>query len=187
MKPVVSTTLPPEDDLDALLGAFFRSEMPDPWPTFQPPLSREQVVALPARRAAAWNWPLFMKGVFRSGPRSSGEEEAPRGLSSSPPGVGSLRPPLRKSRLALAASVALLIAASLVLPGRLTAPGDSGPSVGSDASADPSFLRPMVAPSPDAGSGPIPDKLKATPYLQQDGDRTGYGIRFTPERAPTNK
>src|SRR5215218_9643248 len=36
----MSKTLPPEQDVDQLLGAFFKSEIPDPWPAFEPPVRR---------------------------------------------------------------------------------------------------------------------------------------------------
>src|SRR5262249_8812002 len=59
----------PGDEFDALLRAYFRAEMPDPWPSFEAPL-RKTVVPFrkPARRF-----------------------------------------PLMRSRLAVAASVALLV------------------------------------------------------------------------------
>jgi hypothetical protein len=41
----------PPEDLDALLRAYFRSEMPEPWPTLQPPAD---VVPPPARK----RWPM---------------------------------------------------------------------------------------------------------------------------------
>ena len=37
MKRVENSTVSPGEDIDALLGAFFKGEMPDPWPAFQPP------------------------------------------------------------------------------------------------------------------------------------------------------
>ena len=41
-----------QDDLDNLLGAFFRAEMPHPWPA---PLRRKAVPApVPVRDAGAW-------------------------------------------------------------------------------------------------------------------------------------
>jgi hypothetical protein len=66
---------PPPDDVEVLLRAYFRSEMPDPWPA--PPLVRSIPALAPA-------------GPIRSG---SG-----------------------RSRLALAASVALLVAGTLAVP-----------------------------------------------------------------------
>jgi hypothetical protein len=41
--------VPPGDDLDALLGAFFKKEVPRPWPAFQPPRPKR---VLPFRPAA---------------------------------------------------------------------------------------------------------------------------------------
>jgi len=48
MKRVESPTSPTGDELDALLGAFFKAEMPDPWPAFQPPQQAPRT--LPFRR-----------------------------------------------------------------------------------------------------------------------------------------
>ncbi len=70
----------PSDDLDFLLRAFFRSQMPDPWPGLRLP-------------------------SFRPNPAT--------------PATPSRRPLIR-SRWALAASVALLLAGSLLLPSRFT-------------------------------------------------------------------
>src|SRR5437773_4220640 len=71
---------PPEDDLDGLLRAYFRAEMPDPWPSFEAPAPRNGV--LPFRRP-----------------------QQPRRFN------------LWRSRLALAASILLLIAGALFLLG----------------------------------------------------------------------
>src|SRR6516164_7032775 len=62
----------PEDEIDGLLRAYFRAEMPHPWPTFQAPVPLQE--ARPLRRFS-----------------------------------------LMRSRLALAASVALIILGSLFL------------------------------------------------------------------------
>jgi hypothetical protein len=70
----------PGDDLEELLRAFYRSQMPQPWPS--PRLPR--FCTAPATR-----------------PKSSGRS-------------------LTRSRLVLAASVALLMLGSLCLPGRFT-------------------------------------------------------------------
>jgi hypothetical protein len=70
---------PPEDDLDGLLRAFFKAEMPDPWPSLEAPAPRNGV--LPLRRPKAPRFTLW------------------------------------RSRLALAASILLLIAGALFLIG----------------------------------------------------------------------
>jgi hypothetical protein len=70
---------PPEDDLDGLLRAYFKTEMPDPWPSFEAPAPRNGI--LPLRRPEAPRFNLW------------------------------------RSRLALAASILLLIAAALFLIG----------------------------------------------------------------------
>lgn len=49
MNRVAQRVGPNEEGLDALLGAFFRAEMPSPWPARTPPRPR----TLPFRRAAA--------------------------------------------------------------------------------------------------------------------------------------
>ena len=72
--------LKPSDDLEALLRAFFRSQMPPSWPSPRLPLAS----VMPLRR---------------------------------PPRIGSS---LIRSRWALAASVALLLLSSLLLPSRFT-------------------------------------------------------------------
>src|SRR3954453_16117316 len=83
MNRMVRPPLPSGDDLDGLLRAFYRAQMPSPWPALKaPPQS-------PARRPTP-------------GPRAW---------------------PLLRSRLALAASVALLVLASLLFSGKLADPG----------------------------------------------------------------
>jgi hypothetical protein len=80
----------PGDELDGLLSAYFRAEMPNPWPAVAVPETSEGskapvVLDLPAEPAPQEpSWSLF------------------------------------RSRLALAASVALLIAGSFFLGGRFT-------------------------------------------------------------------
>jgi len=87
----------PSDDLEGLLRAFFRSQLPKPWPS--PRLSLVRVVPL---RHAATN-----------------------------------RRSLMRSRWALAASVALLLLGSLLLPRRFSQDAKpenriSAPTIGSD-------------------------------------------------------
>jgi len=71
------------DDLDGLLRAFFRAEMPHPWPDLEAPA----FTSVPSARLAFW-----------------------RGI--------------KRSHLALAASVALLIGGSLLFNGKLPAVGN---------------------------------------------------------------
>jgi hypothetical protein len=66
------------DDLDGLLRAFYRAEMPHPWPELEPPA----YTTVPSSRLAFW-----------------------RGI--------------KRSHLALAASVALLIGGALLFSGKL--------------------------------------------------------------------
>jgi hypothetical protein len=73
--PLSNGEAPPPDELESLLQAYFRAEMPDPWPA--PPLLRTaEPQATPAHTAGG----------------------------------------VRRSRLALAASVAILLAGTLTVP-----------------------------------------------------------------------
>jgi hypothetical protein len=81
----MNKTLPPEQDVDRLLGAFFEQEMPRPWPAFEPPARRTLPFTPPAPRSR------FVLG----------------------------------SRLALAASVALLLACGWLLSGSFDGPSRS--------------------------------------------------------------
>jgi len=51
MNRVAPSPVPPGEDLDVLLGAFFKGEMPAPWPAFQPPV-RARTLPMPARPPA---------------------------------------------------------------------------------------------------------------------------------------
>jgi hypothetical protein len=87
MSHLVRPPTPPDDDLDGRLRAFYRAEMPDPWPSWQAPASRVTLPARPtSRRKGFWG-----------------------------------------SRLALAASVALLLGGSLFLSGAVPALGTKPP------------------------------------------------------------
>jgi hypothetical protein len=79
------------DGLDRLLRAFFRAELPDPWPAFEAPAD-EPPALLPLRPAG--------------------------------------RASLFRSRLALAASVALLLAGPWMLAGRFGHERHAAPGVG---------------------------------------------------------
>jgi len=46
MKRVVEQPVSPGGNIDALLGAFFKGEMPQPWPAFAPP-QRQATIPLP--------------------------------------------------------------------------------------------------------------------------------------------
>src|SRR3954471_1739881 len=85
--------LPSGDDLDGLLRAFYRAQLPSPWPALKAPPP-------PAARRPA---------------------PGPRGW------------PLLRSRLALAASVALLVLGSLLFSGQLA---DTGKTLGLPVTAD---------------------------------------------------
>jgi hypothetical protein len=47
---------PPEDELDGILRAYFKAEMPDPWPSFEAPAPRN---GLPLRRPQAPRFTLL--------------------------------------------------------------------------------------------------------------------------------
>jgi hypothetical protein len=106
---MTATTTPPQqrpgdgpEDIDRLLGAFFRSEVPKPWPSLSAP------TVTPAR---AWK-----------------------------------RSTLRTGRLALAASVAVLLASGWLLSGRMpSVPVDAG-SLDSGKAGVPHELRPGRTP-----------------------------------------
>src|SRR4051812_9136876 len=83
----MNSPLPPEQDVDQLLRAYFQRQMPDPWPAFEPPARR----TLPFRPAAPRR--RFVLG----------------------------------SKLALAASVALLMVCGWLLSGAFDGP--TGPKV----------------------------------------------------------
>jgi len=83
----MNNTLPPEQDVDQLLRAYFQRQMPSPWPAFEPPARR----TLPFRPAAP-------RRRFALG-----------------------------SKLALAASVALLMACGWLLSGAFDGP--TGPKM----------------------------------------------------------
>jgi hypothetical protein len=58
---------PPEDDLDGLLRAYFRAEMPDPWPAFEVPASRNGVVPMrrpEKRRFTLWRSRLALAAAI---------------------------------------------------------------------------------------------------------------------------
>jgi hypothetical protein len=46
---------PVPTDLDRLLRAFFRAEMPEPWPILKPP-ARPILPSLPSRRGSRWTF-----------------------------------------------------------------------------------------------------------------------------------
>jgi hypothetical protein len=49
----------PHDDLDSLLRAFYRSEMPDPWPVLKPPTETQKPSPAPRRWSlSASRWAL---------------------------------------------------------------------------------------------------------------------------------
>jgi len=54
----VSPSVPPGEDIDDLLGAFFKGEMRAPWPEFKPP-TPARALTFPRRAAPPRRRPLF--------------------------------------------------------------------------------------------------------------------------------
>jgi hypothetical protein len=151
----VAQPVPPNDEaLDALLGAFFKAEMPAEWPAFQPPRPR----VLPFRPAAP---PAKRRGFFLS-------------------------------RVALAASVALLLLAAWLMPrGPLSSTADPTKfRTGAPTAGDKAPPIPEIFPVPDdkdkkASEKGGPDNVKSSLRLEQkDGRGT---IRIDVEELPPGK
>jgi hypothetical protein len=151
----------PGDELDALLTAFFRKEMPANWPAFQPPPSRPEappfLAAPPARSARAERGPS--SGTGRAWPR---------------------RRTLWSSRVALAASVALLLAGAFFAPGLLPGrPAPTGPGNVSISPDDIEATRPSL-PGPTSSPKRSKDGAKFDSssglFLSPDG-RMGIEVK----------
>jgi hypothetical protein len=148
MNRTTSPTLPPGDDVDALLRDFFRKEMPAPRPAFQVP--RERPVA-----------PVL------SFPAPAGP--APRRSS-------------WRSRLALAASIALLIGSSALLPGRLVGPRSESRPIGIVPGTDEGKKDRIYDYVPDKGvieTTPAP-KADSRLHLLEGPEGTGILIEVPP-------
>jgi hypothetical protein len=137
MNRVVPPAGPQGDTLDALLTAFYRKEMPALWPAFQPLASRS--ASAPARQPER---PADREGApglprrFSSGLRSRLSCWA--------------RPALR-SRLALAASLALLVLGAALLPRSLPGTSGGGAGLGIDTKNGEASRAPLL---PGLGSPP---------------------------------
>jgi hypothetical protein len=105
LPPVQPDTAPPDDELDGLLRAYFQAQMPRPWPALVLPQDRNGVL------------PLARPPV------------APSRLPAREAKAGDGRRPLFRSRLALAASVALLILGPLYLSGKFESGGGTSPGI----------------------------------------------------------
>ncbi len=128
MNLVPSPPRQPADDLEGLLRAFYRSQMPQPWPSPQLPRFRPAPTPRPA----------------------------PSGR------------PLSRSRLVLAASVALLLLGSLCLPGRFTQ--DAKPGAGTELTPTADNLERLRMKKEHEN--------KNKPNLQADDDfENGLGLR----------
>jgi hypothetical protein len=101
---------PPPDDVDRILRAFFKAEMPDPWPSAEAPPPR-RLLPFPAARPSK-RWPLmrsrlalaasvallvtgllFLAGAFQGRPVSPVEPVIPMGTAEHPEFNGALKPP----------------------------------------------------------------------------------------------
>jgi hypothetical protein len=155
------------DELDSLLGAFFKGQMPDPWPAFRPPSvehlrsAHRNGVAPPADR------PIRLLPEPRKDKDTRPRPDPPP----APRWSGA------RSRLALAAAVLVFAFAALCLPARFTSPG-SGLSVGGRTEASKEPFGPLFLP-PDSPkpATTAPPKVKSSMSLEQDGEgRTGIKI-----------
>ena len=128
MNVIMPPRVPPDDEIDGLLRAFYRAQVPHPWPALKAP-------AAP--------------------PRTTPVRPAPS------------RPPLWRSRFALAASVALLALSSLFLPGKAPRAPQSParPSIG-PGSAQRNKLPPVA-----------PDNVKSSLWLEQGPDGTKIKVK----------
>jgi len=120
----------PGEELDALLGDFFKSEMPAPWPAFRPSVQQRILPERPDRPAG---WSAF------------------------------------GSRLALAASVGLLVLGTWLLPASVNAPNgkqpDSIPTLDRGSATPGGFIPPGGQPGkltpakkPDKAPGNEPEE-----------------------------
>jgi hypothetical protein len=100
--PVSAGGRQPGDELDNLLRAYFQSEMPDPWPALE--------IGMGSADAEV---PIRLSLLPAADEPSEESEPEPVVRASFPGGS------LSRSRLALAASVALLVSGSLFLSGQL--------------------------------------------------------------------
>jgi hypothetical protein len=180
-----SSTMPPGDDLDQLLGAFFRSEMPDPWPGFQPSLSQTaplKAAPLPGTDPRQEAVRPALDGVLVGPPLPTEEPARSQPLSSVSRSPGSAR--ANWSRLALAVAL-------LVLLGGLWALGGSAvPEQGTPPSfkIQPGRAEPIPIPLPET-SPEVPEKnVKSSISLEQGADgRTGFRIDVREEAPPPER
>jgi hypothetical protein len=131
----------PADDVDGLLRAFFRAEMPRPWPELR----------LPGASASGNGVAVLDGPSTKPGLRSGGSFPRPWATV--------------RSRLALAASVALLMGASLFLAGHFH-------------SNTPEPKLPIGQGSANR-VGPASEKYRMQEGLEQEGDApTKFVIQF---------
>jgi hypothetical protein len=132
----------PPDDIDKWLRAFFKAQMPHPWPSPEAPAPRRVAPPPVARPAPRW--------------------------------------PLMRSRLALAASVALLATGLLFLAGAFQGRmNPAAPPIHMDGSAnrenDP--IHKGTQPLADPHDAQAPPKLKIDESLIQEPDGTKIEVK----------
>ena len=159
--PLASRGPRPPEDLDALLRAFFQAQMPQPWPA--PPPSGT------ALRPAASNGVTL---PFR----------APERPASRPTGPALYKPTrgwsLFRTRLALAASVALLALGAFCLPAAFRDGGAKSvpPAVKHDG-ADSRFRDPDAQPPAPPRVKEDPGNLKVEEFLDQEPAGTTLKVK----------
>jgi hypothetical protein len=148
MKRVVDQSVSPGGDLDALLGAYFKREMPRPWPAFQRPRIGRRTLPLKPKPT-----PRF---VF-------------------------------SSRMALAASVALLLLCGWLLSGKFPGPiaGPGGATLTDPSATHQRPSGPPLLPDTVPDSKPAPGKVKSNLILEQGKD--GTSVRIDVEEVPPRK
>jgi len=149
----VAPSVPLGGDIDDLLGAFFKSEMPSPWPELEPP-AQARTLAFKRRPAPRRRRPLFA------------------------------------SRLALVASVALLMCAAWLLGGRAsTSVQGDRPGRRGQGEASRNNLRPVGLPTHQETKkdGPALPKAEPVPDETIEVDKGTARLKLTFPRMIPNK
>jgi hypothetical protein len=147
MKRVAQQSVSSRDDLDALLGAFYKAQLPTPWPACKAPARSR---TLPLRPDSVRPWPVLA------------------------------------SRLALAASVALLLLSFWLLPAGRRGDSVKLPTIGDPGARPGGLLAPGATPPRGQPGKRTPDKVKSSIQLEQGGTG-GTNIKITVEELPSNK
>jgi hypothetical protein len=191
----VSDDLDQLDQVDQLLGTFFRSEMPDPWPGFHSPLSRAALLTaapLPGSDSEDSTLPTFA-GVVGVAPSPEPERLPVQRCVVIPPVVSPTSLPSSSrarhqdrqvfySRFALA-TVVLVMVGGVWSVGGLTL-HDQGHSP--FFTPEPGRAERKQLPIPESEPEPAPEKhVKSSLFLEQGTDgRTGFRIEVSEEAPP---